>query len=173
MTTAKELQEQGIKLYGQQDYEAAARAFQQAQEAYADLGQDDMVAEMQTNIGLVHRALGENQQALDIMQIALRSFQAKGDVLRAAQVMGNSLRMWDMVYDREHKQRAAQAAIDNLAQWRQAVMAAVTPPHSEAALSSLLDSGELTDSDDVEMTLDIAKMTSEDFEAFLRSDSYE
>jgi len=91
----------------------------------------------------------------------------------AAHVMGNSLRMWDMVYDREHKQRAAQAAIDNLAQWRHAVLAAVTPPHSEAALSSLLDSGELTDSDDVEMTLDIAEMTSEDFEAFLRSDSYE
>lgn len=88
-TNAKELQDQGIKLYQQKEYEAAARYFQQAQEAYAAEGQKDMVAEMQTNIGLVHRALGENQQALDIMILALRTFQEMGDAKRAAQVLGN------------------------------------------------------------------------------------
>lgn len=87
--TAKQLQDQGIKLYQQKEYEAAARYFQQAQEAYAADGQKDMVAEMQTNIGLVHRALGENQQALDMMLVALRTFQELEDPRRTAQVLGN------------------------------------------------------------------------------------
>jgi tetratricopeptide (TPR) repeat protein len=87
--TARQLQDQGIKLYQQKEYESAARYFQQAGEAYAAEGQRDMLAEMQTNIGLVHRALGENQQALDIMIQALRAFQEIGDARRAAQVLGN------------------------------------------------------------------------------------
>ena len=73
MSTAQELQDQGIKLFRQRDYEAAGRTFQQALEAYETDGKLDMVAEMQTNIGLVHRSLGENQQALDIMQSALQN----------------------------------------------------------------------------------------------------
>lgn len=103
MTTmnAKELQDQGIRLYQQKEYEAAARYFQQAQEAYAAEGRRDMVAEMQTNIGLVHRALGENQQSLDIMMQALRTFQEMGDAYRAAQVLGNMGGVYLELNDRE------------------------------------------------------------------------
>lgn len=89
MSEAKRLQNEGVQLYQRKDYEASARVFQQAQEAYAADGVKDMVAEMQTNIGLVHRALGENQQALDIMSLALSTFQELGDAKRAAQVLGN------------------------------------------------------------------------------------
>ena len=56
----------------------------------------------------------------------------------AAHVMGNSLQMWDMVYDRQYKERKAQAAVDSLAEWRQAVLA-------EAAESVDLDSEEQGD----------------------------
>ena len=63
MSTAQELQEQGVKLFRQRDYEAAGRVFQQALDAYEADKQADMAAEMRTNIGLVHRSLGENQQA--------------------------------------------------------------------------------------------------------------
>nr|PZN52114.1 MAG: hypothetical protein DIU68_15180 [Chloroflexota bacterium] len=63
MTDAQQLQEQGVKLFRQRDYEAAARVFEQAKLAYEADGQPLLAAEMQTNIGLVHRALGENQQA--------------------------------------------------------------------------------------------------------------
>ncbi len=112
MADAHGLQEQGIKLYRQKDYEAAARAFQQAQEAYAAEGQRDMVAEMQTNIGLVHRALGEHQQALDIMQNALSTFQEMGDSLRAAQVLGNMGGVYMELGDKEQTYNCYRQAAD-------------------------------------------------------------
>ena len=85
MSSANELQEQGVKFYEQRDYEAAARMFLQAKEAYDLQGDEDLAAEMLTNLGLVHRALGENQQALEVMQKALRVFQEREDQQRAAQ----------------------------------------------------------------------------------------
>ncbi|MBC7870046.1 MAG: tetratricopeptide repeat protein [Chitinophagaceae bacterium] len=112
MTTAKEHQEQGIKLYEQQDYEASARAFQQAHETYDAGGEKDMAAEMEVNIGLVHRALGENQQALDIMQTALRTFQSSGDTLRAAKVMGNLGGVYMELGDREQAYNCYRQAAD-------------------------------------------------------------
>ena len=89
MSSADELQEQGVKLFQQHDYEAAARIFQQASDAYTAENKPDMAAEMQTNIGLIHRALGENQQALEIMQQSLKVFQKLEDPKRTAQVLGN------------------------------------------------------------------------------------
>ncbi|HVU15102.1 MAG TPA: tetratricopeptide repeat protein [Phototrophicaceae bacterium] len=89
MSSAKELQEQGVKLYTQKEYEAAARTFTQAMEQYEADGQKDMAAEMQVNIGLVHRDLGERQQALDAMQEALHTFQSMNDKLRTAMTLGN------------------------------------------------------------------------------------
>lgn len=112
MSTAQDLQEQGIKLYTQRDYEAAARIFQQAKDAYTAAGQPDMAAEMQTNIGLVHRALGEQQQALDVMQEALRVFEASGDRLRIAQVLGNLGGVYMELGDREQAYNCYRQAAD-------------------------------------------------------------
>ncbi len=112
MDTAKSLQDQGIKLYEQRDYEAAARIFQQAKESYAADGRTDMVAEMQTNIGLVHRALGEHQQALDIMQLALHTFQEGGDRKRAAQVLGNMGGVYMELGDKEQAYNCYRQAAD-------------------------------------------------------------
>ena len=41
----------------------------------------------------------------------------------AAVVMGNSITMWDTVYDRDFRQRRAQVVVDQMASWRQAVLA--------------------------------------------------
>lgn len=112
MSSAKELQEKGIKLYQQKDYEAAARMFQQAHEAYAAEGSREMSAEMQTNIGLVHRALGENQQALDIMQEALRTFTDLNDKRRVAQVLGNMGGVYIELGDREQAYNCYRQAAD-------------------------------------------------------------
>ncbi len=112
MINPTELQEQGIKLYEQKDYEAAARVFQQAIEAYQEAGQMDMVAEMQTNIGLVHRALGEYQQALDMMQLALSTFQEQGDQLRVAQVTGNIGGVYIELNDKEQAYNCYRQAAD-------------------------------------------------------------
>lgn len=112
MSSAEELQEQGIKLYQQRDYEAAARIFQQAADAYLEVDKPDMVAEMQTNIGLVRRALGENQQALEIMQMALHTFQAHEDHIRTAQVLGNLGGVYVELGDKEQAYNCYRQAAD-------------------------------------------------------------
>ncbi len=111
-TSAQELQQQGVKLFEQHEYEAAARIFQQAREAYAAAAQEDMVAEMKVNIGLVHRALGENQQALDLMQEALRTFQGRQDHLRTAQVLGNMGGVYMALNDRDEAFKVYRQAAD-------------------------------------------------------------
>lgn len=59
----------------------------------------------------------------------------------AAMVMGNSILMWDEVYDRDYRQRLAQAAVDNLAAWRQRLLAstpsAFEPPVAGAAVAAV------------------------------------
>jgi tetratricopeptide (TPR) repeat protein len=112
MATASELQQQGVKLFQQRDYEAAGRVFQQAQEAYAAEGKRDLVAEMQTNIGLVHRALGEHQQALDIMQEGLHTFQELNDHLRTAQALGNLGGVYASLGDKEQAYNCYRQAAD-------------------------------------------------------------
>lgn len=89
LSKADSLKEEGVKLFNQHDYEAANRSFQQAKDAYEAEDNYTMVAEMKVNIGLVHRSLGESQQALELMQEALRFFQEKNDKLRTAHVLGN------------------------------------------------------------------------------------
>lgn len=114
MASPNELQEQGVRLYDQKDYEAAARMFQQAREGYE--AQDDTVlaAEMATNIGLVHRALGENQQALEVMQQALHVFQEQADQRRMAQVLGNMGGVYVELGDREQAYNCYRQAADML-----------------------------------------------------------
>lgn len=112
MSSAAELQAQGIKLFEEHDYEAAARAFQQAKEAYAADQQLDMAAEMKVNIGLVHRALGENQQALELMQEALRTFEERADARRVAQVLGNMGGVYVALNDKDKAYQAYRKAAD-------------------------------------------------------------
>src|SRR5215212_7164635 len=112
MTTANELQDKGVKLFGQRDYEAAAQVFRQAQEAYEAEGKPDMAAEMQVNIGLVHRSLGENQQALDLMQSAVQVFQDANDTLRMAKVLGNMGGVYRALDDKEQAFNCYRQAAD-------------------------------------------------------------
>ena len=112
MSQAQELQEQGVKLFQQQDYEDAARIFRQAQDAYEAEDSIDMVAEMQVNIGLVHRALGENQQALDSIQEALHTFQELQDARRTAMVLGNLGGVYVALGDKEQAYNCFRQAAD-------------------------------------------------------------
>lgn len=112
MSNADQLQEQGVKLFRQKDYEEAARTFREAQDAYEAEGKPDIAAEMMTNLGLVHRALGENQQGLDIMQQALQIFQQLNDPLRAAKVLGNMGGVYAALGDREQAYSCYRQAAD-------------------------------------------------------------
>lgn len=112
MSSAQDLQAQGVKLFEEHDYEAAARLFQQAKDAYAEANQHDMAAEMKVNMGLVHRALGENQQALELMQEAHRTFEEQGDTRRVAQVLGNMGGVYLALNDKDKAHQAYRKAAD-------------------------------------------------------------
>jgi len=112
VSQSEELQAQGVRLFQQQDYEDAARLFRQAQEAYETEGQADMVAEMQVNIGLVHRVLGEHQQALDVMQEALHTFESLRDSRRTAMTLGNLGGVYAALGDREQAYNCYRQAAD-------------------------------------------------------------
>lgn len=112
MPSAQELQDQGVKLFRDKDYEGASRVFHQAMDAYEAEGKRDMVAEMQTNIGLMHRALSEHQQALDIMQQALVIFQELDDALRSAKVLGNLGGVYAAMGDKEQAFNCYRQAAD-------------------------------------------------------------
>lgn len=112
MSQAAELQAQGVRLFQQQDYEDAARHFRQALDIYEAEEKADMVAEMQVNIGLVHRSLGENQQALDMMQEALNAFETLQDARRTAMVLGNMGGVYAALGDREQAYNCYRQAAD-------------------------------------------------------------
>jgi tetratricopeptide (TPR) repeat protein len=106
LSKADGLKEEGVKLFNQHDYEAANRSFQQAKDAYEAQNDYTMAAEMKVNIGLVHRSLGESQQALDLMQEALRFFQEKNDKLRIGQVLGNLAGVYLALDDKDKAETA-------------------------------------------------------------------
>lgn len=112
MSQAQELQEQGIKLFHQREYEAAARSFQQAKQAYLEADDEIMAEEMKVNIALVHRELGEKQQSLDLMQEALKFFKVQEDQLRIAQVLGNMGGVYLALQDKEQAALAYREAAD-------------------------------------------------------------
>ncbi len=89
MSTGHELQDQGVKQFMQHEYEAAADLFKQAKAAYEAEEMKDMAAEMQVNLGLVDRALGNYDSAVQQMNEARQVFASMNDRTREAQVIGN------------------------------------------------------------------------------------
>jgi tetratricopeptide (TPR) repeat protein len=112
VATGQELQDQGVELFKQHDYEAAAQVFQQANDAYLAEGKKDMAAEMQSNLGLIYRSLGENQKALDAIQGALTTFQEMNDTLRSAKALGNLGGVYVAMGDREQAYNCFRQAAD-------------------------------------------------------------
>ncbi len=112
MANAKEMQDQGLKLFQQKEYEAAKRLFEQARDQYEAEGHADMAAEMNVNIGLIHRLLGENQRALDLLQEALVVFQGMDDQIRVAKVLGNLGLVYRGLNDNEQAHNAYRSAAE-------------------------------------------------------------
>ncbi len=112
MTNADELKDKGVELYQQYDFEAATKAFEQAKDAYLEAGQKGSAAEMLVNIGLVHRSLDEGQQAIDVMQEALLTFQEMQDALRTAQTLGNLGGVYAKISDKEQAYNCYRQAAD-------------------------------------------------------------
>ena len=101
MSQASDLQAQGIKQYQQKRYDDAAGTFQQARAAYEADGQADMAAEMRVTLGLVLRAQGKTQAALDEMGEAYLVFEGIADQKRQAIVLGNMGAAYKALGDKE------------------------------------------------------------------------
>lgn len=112
MADGKSLQENGIKLFKQKDYEAAKQVFQQAIDAYQSEQNHMLAAEMQVNLGLVQRALGENQPALDVTMEAYKVFEAHKDSRRMAMAMGNLGGVYVELGDKEQAYNCYRRAAD-------------------------------------------------------------
>jgi tetratricopeptide (TPR) repeat protein len=110
--TPLELQNKALRLYKQMNYEESARLFHQAHEAYLNEGDALMAAEMQVNVGLAHRALGNFQMALDYMEEALREFQARSDPLRIAKTIGNIGGVFNELNDKEQAYYCYRQAVE-------------------------------------------------------------
>ncbi len=76
-STGTELQDQGVKLFMQHEYEAAADVFKQAQGAYDAEGKKDLAAEINYD------------DAIKLMTGAQQVFHDMNDRSREAQVIGN------------------------------------------------------------------------------------
>jgi tetratricopeptide (TPR) repeat protein len=109
---AKHLQDQGIKLFQQKEYEDAAKIFQQAHDAYTAESQPDLAAEMLVNIGMTHRSLGQHERALELMSQALETFQAANDTRRVAMVLGNMGAAYKAMGDKEQAYNCYRDAAD-------------------------------------------------------------
>ncbi len=112
MSSAQELQEQGIKQFQQKEFEEASRLFQEAGAAYEAEGQRDLAAEMQVNLGLTRRSMGANQDALDLMGQALAVFTELEDNKRRAMVLGNMGGVYIALGDKEQAADCYREAAD-------------------------------------------------------------
>jgi len=112
VSSAQDLQEQGIKQFQQKEFEEAARLFQEAHSAYEAAGQRDLAAEMQVNLGLTRRSMGANQDALDLMGQALAVFTELDDQKRRAMVLGNMGGVYVALGDKEQAAETYREAAD-------------------------------------------------------------
>lgn len=101
MSDASDLQAQGIKQYQQKRYDEAAASFQQARSAYEVDDKADLAAEMRVNLGLVYRAQGKTQEALDEMGEAYLVFEGMADQKRMAMTLGNMGAAYKALGDKE------------------------------------------------------------------------
>jgi tetratricopeptide (TPR) repeat protein len=112
MSDAKDIKEEGMKLYRAGRYEDAAAKFAEAQLAFAALSDQKETAECANNRGVCWRQAAKWEEATVAFEEARPMFQALQDVVGEGQVVGN---LATVVEAQDDKQRAAelyQEAID-------------------------------------------------------------
>jgi tetratricopeptide (TPR) repeat protein len=82
-------EEEGKRLFAQEQYQGAAERFLAAQQAFDEAGNELKAAEMSNNVGLAYRRLGKHQEAAQALEHAREVFVGQGDERREAQVLGN------------------------------------------------------------------------------------
>jgi tetratricopeptide (TPR) repeat protein len=85
----KQLSIEGQSAYKRGDYQAAARAFEAASQAYATLDDALNAAELANNASVAYLQSGEAQAALQILDGTAEVFRLADDVRRQAMAIGN------------------------------------------------------------------------------------
>lgn len=80
---------EGQALFAQEQYQEAIARFSQAQQVYAEAGDELKSAEMLNNLGVALRRLDEHPKAAQALETARQIFHQHGDREREAQVLGN------------------------------------------------------------------------------------
>lgn len=104
MSTGSELQSKGIRLFEGGKYDEAATIFAEAIQAYQSENKPELSAEMQVNLGLTKRELGDFEGAVEDMQAGLAYFRESGIRLREAQALGNMALVYTKAGDHEQAQ---------------------------------------------------------------------
>ena len=87
-TTARELKDEGLRLYEEGLLDEAAEAFLRARDMFTVERNDLEAAEMMNNLGLIHRGAGEFDEAAKLLEEAKSVFARLGDRSREAQALG-------------------------------------------------------------------------------------
>lgn len=98
---AKQLRDEGIRLFEEGSFPQAIETFGRAQEAFAAAGDEAMAAEMLNNVGVVYREQGEHDKALEPLEAALAAFGKLGDRSREAQSLGNLGGLYSALNDKD------------------------------------------------------------------------
>ena len=110
--TAKEMKNEGLRLFQEGLYEEAADAFRTAREMFEKEGNKLEVAEMTNNLGILHRVRREWDEAVEQFQRARETFARLGDRNREAQVIGNLGGLYASMGKREKAKETLREAAD-------------------------------------------------------------
>ena len=86
---AKQIKEDGLKLYREARYEEAAAKFVEAQQAFVTAGDPKEAAECINNRGVCWRQAAKFDEAIAAFEEARAAFQALHDAMGEGQVLGN------------------------------------------------------------------------------------
>ncbi len=113
---ARHLKEDGLKLYRDGRYEAAAAKFVEAQQAFAAEGNAKEAAECSNNRGVCWRQAARFDEAAAAFEEARAAFQALNDSMGEAQVLGNLAALADSRGDAQQALDWYQQAVERFEQ---------------------------------------------------------
>jgi tetratricopeptide (TPR) repeat protein len=112
MSTAMEVKDEGMKLYQAGRYEEAAAKFAEAQQLFAQAGDQKEIAECANNRGVCWRQAAKWDEATAAFEEARPLFQALNDREGEGQVVGNLAVLVESQGDKQHAAELYHEAID-------------------------------------------------------------
>ena len=112
MSDAKAVKEEGLQLFRAGRHEEAAAKFAEAQQLFADEGNEKEFAECANNRGVCWRQAARFEEAAAAFEEARPLFQSLDDAVGEGQVVGNLAALVESQGDKQHAAELYQEAID-------------------------------------------------------------